>query len=126
MAKEFKDFDKEFAMFKRTLMFWEEKIQQPWPELAAFSHQFDSWKMPVESWTQEQVKTAVYECADSLEWQKFRVSLKGFSTREKLVRLAYYRQYKGLYNQVKCRVDNYIGALVRGGCLKPDTYEIIK
>lgn len=72
----------------------------------------------------------IAEAVDNEEWQKFRLSLKGLSTRSKLGRL---RQYfdekvasdcltgKDNYDDVCIRVDNYIKALCRGGQLWPGT-----
>lgn len=80
------------------------------------------WNGEVLSWNKDLVLYAVYEAPGFEEWQKFRVSLKGQSTGMKLVRLQQYLVEK-LHLSAKqveykrCRVDNYIGALVRGGQL---------
>lgn len=71
----------------------------------------------------EQVKVqwAVYEHPTAEEWQKFRVSLKGLSTKEKLYclawRLAQYNKAEAIYRLELIRVNNYLGALIRGGQL---------
>lgn len=54
-------------------------------------------------------------------WQKFRLSLKGISTEDKLNRLYDYvtsRKERDEYARVEqIRIDNYINALLRGGQL---------
>jgi hypothetical protein len=53
---------------------------------------------------------------DDEDWQKFRLSLKGTSTRHKLVQLkAYLAIGVDSYETRKIRVDNYLKALARGG-----------
>ena len=73
----------------------------------------------------------IAEAVDDEEWQKFRVSMKGKTTAEKLQMLGqYYRdeQYKvdGMsegvekdkaFLDINIRLDNYIKALSRGGQL---------
>lgn len=75
----------------------------------------------------EQIAEAV---ADP-EWQKFRMSLKGISTKEKLHKLLdYYSEPKPHENGQGpefvlrgLRVDNYLKALARGGLIEPsDNY----
>jgi hypothetical protein len=60
----------------------------------------------------------IQRCVADEEWQRFRVSLKGLSTAEKLRRL---RSYKTNHSGrcVAVRVDNYLNALRRGGQLPP-------
>jgi hypothetical protein len=60
----------------------------------------------------------ILRCVDDAAWQKFRLSLKGLSTNEKLKKL---RSYKA-NNSGRCvtvRVENYLNALRRGGQLPP-------
>lgn len=101
----------------------------------------DSWKYTVFSWTNEQIHQAVYLASDAEEWQLFRVSLKGLTTREKLFLLLQRMERKvvginqGMFvnrmdymaarDKEQCRIDNYIGALVRGGQLSK-TYEVVR
>ena len=78
----------------------------------------------------------IAEAVDDEDWQKFRLSLKGLSTRDKLDKLqAYYNSAvhthtveefpnatltSGRGDCDACiRVDNYIKALCRGGQLWP-------
>lgn len=83
------------------------------------------WTYPVRQWSQQEVKEAVYEADGYEDWQKFRVSLKGQSTQVKLHRLAARRQAATQMSPRNrtlemCRIDNYIGALKRGGQLGMD------
>jgi hypothetical protein len=51
-------------------------------------------------------------------WQEFRLSLKGISTREKLNRLQGYLEEDS--SQVRqIRVQNYLNAIARGGQIEP-------
>jgi hypothetical protein len=66
----------------------------------------------------------IAEAVDNEEWQRFRVSMKGKSTHEKLDMLKRYYTTHSVGGQfpsddVKIRVDNYIKALCRGGQLYP-------
>ncbi len=68
------------------------------------------------------VAEAVYYAQDVAEWQCFRVSLKGLTTGYKLrnlmSRLLVARHTERLdYDMEVIRVNNYIGALKRGGQL---------
>ena len=97
--------------------------------------------MPNSLRTPRKGKTAnsrrIAEAVDNEEWQRFRVSMKGKSTAEKLDMLEeYYEQQRVLgyraeypndrreflddrhYEDVKIRIDNYIKALCRGGQLE--------
>lgn len=85
------------------------------------------WPFGVDKWTQAEVQHAVYFADDVVDWQRFRVSLKGLPTGEKISRLGQYllrntTNVENVSNRdiIKCRVDNYIGALVRGGQLDRD------
>jgi hypothetical protein len=64
----------------------------------------------------------IAQAVDDEEWQKFRVSMKGKSTREKLDMLRGYWEAPtetlgATDDDVFIRVDNYIKALCRGGLL---------
>lgn len=92
------------------------------------------WYHKVDSWPQDVVQKCVYEVSDAEEWQRFRVSLKGLTTYEKLYCLAKYYSMisfdttgadKVRAQIEKCRIDNYLGALVRGGQLNTN-YEVIR
>ncbi len=118
MAKEFKFYDVKFADMKRTDAMEPKEDQE-------MANLIKVWRVPVESWIMQDVRHAVYEAPDYLEWQKFRVSMKGQSTGMKLFRLGmYWASARATHGEgsvsrkiFKIRVDNYIGALVRGGQL---------
>lgn len=57
-------------------------------------------------------------CVNDPEWQKFRLSLKGLPTTEKLDKLdAWYGLPSQASRRTRVQVDNYINALRRGGQL---------
>ena len=72
---------------------------------------------------------AVAVAVDDPEWQRFRLSLKGLPTQEKLQALqVYYEEYSyaetnsvdwSILVDRRVQVDNYIKALCRGGQLYP-------
>jgi hypothetical protein len=113
MAKEFKDYD---------------KIYRPQPatvEERESSELITGWEKVVNSWTAEQVRHAVYEAPDADEWQEYRVGMKGTSTQVKLLRLERWLKGSGNDGNIdRIRVDNYIGALIRGGLLYTGTLKI--
>lgn len=80
----------------------------------------------------QRVQEAVYNVPSHREWQRFRVSLKGMSTRVKIARLDA-RWRKNIATRSSddpefaletVRIHNYIGALKRGGLLN-DNLEIV-
>ena len=88
----------------------------------------NSIRIPRQGTTETSRRIAV--AVDDEEWQKFRVSMKGKSTQEKLLMLREYMQqtrhthpvdWLTPYDLVHCdvciRLDNYIKALSRGGQL---------
>lgn len=58
----------------------------------------------------------IVHCVNDFEWQMFRIKvLKGISTEHKLAQLdAWIRDHHSSFAS-KCQVDNYLGALKRGG-----------
>lgn len=142
MAKEFKEFDKKFsaAEIRGQRELW---LVADDNYVASIS----KWKYAdiIVSWHNAFIRDAVYMCDSAEEWQMFRVSLKGLTTREKLSMLerrchffltedeTATTTYETICDkQVSrhtiehCRIDNYIGALVRGGQLAVGTYEVLK
>ena len=118
MAKEFKEYDKMFKTGK------DSDLSQVELEEAK---KITKWEFMVQHHTMQTVREAVYLMEDHMDWQEFRVSLKGQSTHVKLYRLAKrYRvaQKLGIWQDI-VRVDNYIGALKRGGQLNMNL-EIMK
>jgi len=78
----------------------------------------------------------IAQAVDNRDWQKFRVSLKGISTRDKLTKLLEYhndelkklgalmateqisdRDVLRQVDDIKIRIDNYLKALARGGLI---------
>jgi superfamily II DNA helicase RecQ len=137
MAKEFKTFDKEYAYLAGTALKTilgltapskgelQERIEKCtfWPYLNRFT----------EAYSREEIHYAVYTHAHAKDWQKFRVSLKGLNTKEKLYCLGWYWDENvspWLINMppfVKLhiiRVNNYLGALKRAGCLDQQLHVI--
>jgi hypothetical protein len=116
--KKFEEYDKKYADLART-------DEQEEPHIQDLARDTTCWYGPhIESFPQVEVKYAVYEAADHEEWQKFRCSLKGQSTRMKLARLwVHYQNSRANAESIKeldvakIRVHNYLGALKRGGLL---------
>lgn len=80
------------------------------------------------TWAQGFIQFCVYHAEDADEWQKFRIALKGLNIHEKLCALEL--RWVCLVNMKdgpvqcdieQCRIDNYIGALHRGGLLGPQS-----
>lgn len=127
MAKEFKEWDKAFnkdqIQSMRNLWLY---IDDPLTDDRGSIEDFNGWAYyeEIEVWGNSEIRHAVYEADDAKEWQCIRVAMKGLSTIEKLTILANLRQ---VYPQQvwKIRIDNYLGALRRGGQLDED-YKIRK
>lgn len=128
MAKEFKHFDKKYAHLAGTAL---KAIEAFYGSIAHSDVEaIDCWPYITRYETVDHAKVAwaVYESPGAEEWQKFRVSLKGLSTKEKLYCLGDYWDrhiapgasaypHKDDWNLQIIRVNNYIGALIRGGQL---------
>lgn len=130
----FEHFNLKYRLLQRTDAYEDEETQ-----LAAKA--FDSWGIEVQSWPTHYISTAVYGIPDETnvsrgtveQWQRFRVSMKGQSTQMKLCRLnalymeqCYRREAQVDWSVWKCRIDNYIGALVRGGMLEARTFKVLR
>lgn len=114
MSKEFKEYDKKFSRLTATALSTIEKT-----EGVVDSERIarcNRWPHEVRDWDQDTVQYAVYQAPRAEEWQMFRVSLKGLDTKTKLFCLDWYLEHS-TYEFTPVRVDNYIGALVRGGQL---------
>lgn len=76
-----------------------------------------TWRRSVSALSREEISRAVNNDA----WQRFRLSLKGLSTRDKLYHLEGYLSRREKEDRLTrddvVRVDNYINALLRGGQL---------
>lgn len=71
------------------------------------------WNHTVGSLTRVAIQWAI----NHDEWQKFRLSLKGISTEDKLKRLDDWLVNNRGGEKTTVQVDNYINALKRGGQL---------
>jgi hypothetical protein len=129
MAKEFKDWDKKFTSqeikeVRDKYYVLDAQLQE---DIDKRTHWIYADEIKV--WSNVDVRHAVYEAKDAWEWQRFRVALKGLTTRQKLYMLEI--RYSGRAHEYNdqlefCRIQNYIGALVRGGQLAVGTYEVLK
>lgn len=84
------------------------------------------WYREIRSWSQPMIQHSVNDAA----WQRFRISLKGLSTENKLDNLEGYCQRREkdgnrMSMEDQCRIDNYINALLRGGQLKRGKANIV-
>lgn len=124
MAKEFRDFDKKYKHLIR-LDAGEDSTMRMAAELTS------KWEHPVKVYTHDQVRFATYFAPGSEEWQQFRVSMKGQSTKMKLARLnlrylaAQAVEKEGEWELEKVRIDNYILALKRAGQLN-ENLEVVR
>lgn len=98
----------------------------------AGSMAIEGWAHSVRCWTTEQVRYAAYSAPDFEQWQRFRISLKGLTTRAKLLCLAQRVISKVISEPDQivvelewCRIDNYINSMRRGGQLDSD-YKVIR
>lgn len=121
-SKKFKEYDKKYRHLVNSFTLEElSKISEEHIEEHAAG--LRKWGFTPEPWTKKFIRYSVYEAADHEEWQQFRVSMKGQSTQVKIYRLIS-RRTKAIIqgdsnrrDRELCRIDNYIGALVRGGFL---------
>lgn len=127
MAKEFKDFDRLYRREGIKLAF--DLLETMTRAEHKIAKEIVCWKYweQLESWSNEQVRQAVYILHGHEDWQKFRVAMKQFDTQFKLFFLARYREQATLFDTAcrRIRTDNYIGALRRGGQLDA-SYRIVK
>lgn len=134
MAKEFQEYNKQFAKFAGTALIWIAHLDgyRDSPFVKQTSDDFHQWpnefkKYYKASYTHAEVRSAVYEAYGAESWQQFRVRMKGLGTRNKLYCLAWWvyshshENYPGdMPPREWIRVNNYLGALVRGGQLDSD------
>lgn len=104
--------------------------EQEEPHIQDLARDMDKWPERVTIYPMSEIVYAVYMAPDHEEWQQFRASLKGQSTKMKLARLWLYLQSERCKaesirsrNLCEIRVSNYLGALVRGGQLNTK-YEV--
>lgn len=123
MAKEFKDYNKIYAEYANSFLDYE-------PSHAILDRALtmtQTFRIP-NKYSHEEIREAVYFGEGFENWQKFRVSLKGFSTMVKLARLHYRYFWMDNCHKIEeisdtqakleiVRIDNYLNALKRGGQL---------
>lgn len=121
MAQEFKEYDKKYIKSKGKGFVLMDGTDA---DIASYL-QKNSWYDFIPTWTfivhgQVDVRDAVYKAEGFEEWQKLRVSLHGLTTRAKLWCLMKYYERKRNDYWRRIRIDNYLGALIRGGILDED------
>jgi hypothetical protein len=119
MAKEFIEYSKKY------------KSQPATDKEVADAKDIEGWEFDVTYYSVIDIAHAVYGSSSSEEWQKFRVGLKGCSTKVKLLRLerrrvAMIRLGADEADLERIRINNYIGALVRGGQLEAKTLRVLR
>lgn len=134
MAKEFKQFDRKYAKSAGGCLHWlrdthgVEIRQDVIDDLEgwAYSSSF------TEEYSIATIRDAVYFAEGVEEWQQFRVSMKGLSTKEKIYCLEWWYLNRVQFVSKSetrrlnlIRVNNYLGALKRGGQLNSEL-QIVK
>jgi len=125
MAKEFQHFNKVFAKHAGTAL---KVITSKTGSIAksdidSISGWYETEGLEfTEDYSHEKIRFCVYEAPDATEWQRFRVSLKGLNTKEKLYALGWWwssaeQHFYTNQERDKVRVNNYLGALKRSGHL---------
>lgn len=125
-GKRFKDYDAKYAKLKGTaLTCIEAALGKVHSSDISSITKWDTTSLRYVTYPPETVHWAVYEHCYAEEWQQFRVSLKGLSTKEKLYCLAWRWAHGSQTHEEEVRINNYLGALIRGGCLST-TFEVIR
>lgn len=124
MVKEYKIYDRIYKRFAGTAI---KEIERIGGRIAREDlHSITGWGAALLPWnfredySNELVRFAVYEASTAEGWQKFRVSMKGLSTNEKLYALAWWSIHHEEDSYTVIRINNYLGALKRGGQLDSD------
>ena len=130
MVKEFKQYDEKYKSYKGKFFLYESDLSYSLPEFVRdYEENGFLSNNQMTAYSHEAIRFAVYNAGESSEaWQRFRVSLKGFNTKKKMVRLKY--RWKHFVNDInnngfdekdksleRIRIINYLGALRRGGQL---------
>lgn len=125
MAKEFKDFDEKYKHLHNTYLPGEKvAVAYAWPYMEDYRKHLELNKIA-------EIRKATYSSEGAEAWQQFRVSMKGWSTQVKLGRLSNRldklidAKIFDLKHDEHIRINNYIGALIRGGQLSAEG-EILK
>jgi hypothetical protein len=134
VSQQFKAFDKKYKHLAGTALKTIESIggKVAKEDIETCNHWPEDYKVRfTEDYSRATIAYAVYEAPGAEAWQKFRVSLKGLSTKEKIFCLAWYWDTHvapgagaylsaDLWQHEIIRVNNYLGALKRGGQLDQD------
>lgn len=130
MAKEFQYFNKKYIHLAGTALKYIQTIggSIAQEDIAACDHWPDVYKeLFREDYSQKTVHHYVYVADGADVWQKFRVGLKGLKTCEKLYCLMWYWERHSPSHSLHedaVRVNNYLGALKRGGFLDSNLHVI--
>ena len=123
--KRFKEFERDpriqqlaGSLQEQMLLECEQKVE----EIQAIT----CWPFAIIVHPQPTVQYAVYDSPKARDWQIFRIALKGLTTRQKLYQLR--KRYREMLETIRAdtfpveqiQIDNYIGALQRGGQLMID------
>ena len=132
MKKRFKEFE---GLFKAQIKVKHQAMLAHCADHARDVAFVRAWTHKLYHWTKEFTLNAVYDESDAVNWQIFRAALKGLSTQQKLFILAEHRDEMEFdytttgddkqWQIERCRIDNYINALRRGGQLGAG-YEIVR
>ena len=125
MSQEFKNYDKVYAEYRgRGLEYCGVKLQGTLDLIERTCNYWPYRDRFTEDYSQTSIRNAVYFALKASEWQKFRVSLKGLNTKQKIFCLVWWwdiyvdGESIATNNQYDIiRVNNYLGALKRAGLL---------
>lgn len=133
MSKEFKEYDAKYKYntgksFDSIQAFGGSIAREDYEPMKSWAD-FVGWDwVYIQSYSSDVVREAVYESITADHWQMFRVGMKGLTTQKKLYCLAWYWLNCNWGEDdalKKIRINNYLGALIRGGQLN-DKLEILK
>lgn len=119
--KRFKQYDKLYQHLRNT--FYSQEADEKL--IRVFAEDRLTWPYGYNQPSPDDVRDAVYLCNTAHEWQAFRVSLKGQTTKMKVARLIWryvhnistHHHESAEFKREVVRINNYIGALIRGGQL---------
>lgn len=130
MSQRYKEYDKKYRQYEGTALARIKQFDNTVVHDAA-TVRIVRWKLDlfpyITNYYREMIAGAVYNSDTSEAWQLFRVSLKGLTTQEKLycLRWRYERADEDKREIEQVRINNYLGALIRGGFLSREL-EVVK